>query len=320
MGQANPTTTRHSPSTLGGCFERLQARLSPEALLRRDEPLAKRTTMRVGGPADLYVEPASEADLAEILRAAAAHSLPVLLLGRGSNLLVRDGGVRGVVVSLGHAGFSRIEVQQELLLCGAGARLKAIANTARQCGLGGLEFLEGIPGTLGGALRMNAGAMGAWTFERVLSLRVMDRAGQARDVTAAEAGAEYRGSALLKDHIALAATLKGTSAPEAAIRGRMEEYSRKRWASQPPQPSAGCIFKNPPAVPAGKLIDQLGLKGLRVGGAVVSEVHGNFIVNDGQATASDVLDLVALIRQKAQAAMGIDLQTEVEIVGEDRPQ
>ena len=139
-------------------------------------------------------------------------------------------------------------------------------------------------------------------------------------MTAAEAGAEYRGCALLKDHIALAATLKGTSAPEAAIRDRMEEYSRKRWASQPPQPSAGCIFKNPPAVPAGKLIDQLGLKGLRVGGAVVSEVHGNFIVNDGQATASDVLDLVALIRQKAQAAMGIDLQTEVEIVGEDRPQ
>lgn len=288
--------------------------------MRRNEPLAKRTTLRVGGPADLYVEPASEADLAATLRAASAHALPVLLLGRGSNLLVRDGGVRGIVIGLGNACFSRVEVQGEELACGAGARLKTIANAARQHGLGGLEFLEGIPGTLGGALRMNAGAMGAWTFERVTSLRVMDRDGRARDVFPAEAGAEYRGCALLQDHIAVSAVLKGTPAPEADIRARMDELSRKRWASQPPQPSAGCTFKNPPALPAGKLIDQLGLKGLRVGGAMVSDVHANFIVNNGQATASDILQLIEVIRDKARAALGIELQTEVEIVGEDRPQ
>ena len=180
----------------------------------------------------------------------------------------------------------------------------------------GLEFLEGIPGSIGGALRMNAGAMGAWFFEVVETIRFMDFSGQVHERKASEVYVEYRGCPLFKTHIALAAVLKGESAPQDAIAQRMNSFSQKRWASQPAAPSAGCIFKNPSSIPAGKLIDELGLKGTRVGGAVVSDVHGNFIVNDGHATAGDVLRLIDLIKQRAKAGRGIELETEVQVVGE----
>jgi UDP-N-acetylmuramate--L-alanine ligase/UDP-N-acetylenolpyruvoylglucosamine reductase len=294
----------------------LRGRLAPETVLRRDEPLARRTTLRVGGPADIYVEPASESDLALLLRFCGERQLPFMLLGRGSNLLIRDGGIRGVVISLCHAHFSRVEVSGEMLVCGAGARLKLVASEAKRAGLTGLEFLDGIPGTVGGALRMNAGAMGASTFEAVESIRVMDYAGEIHQMAADAVEVSYRKCPMLARNIALGAVLKGRSAPREQIEVRMEECNAMRWGSQPKEPSAGCIFKNPGTVPAGRLIDELGLKGMRVGGAVVSEVHGNFIVNAGQATARDVLDLIGQIRRRAREARGIDLETEVEIVGE----
>jgi UDP-N-acetylenolpyruvoylglucosamine reductase len=298
---------------------RLTERLSAESIIRADEPLAKRTTLRVGGQADLYVEPATEADLSQVLKFCAEQSLPFVILGRGSNLLIRDGGVRGMVICLARPHFSRIEVSGERLLCGAGAKLKLAAVEARRHGLAGLEFLEGIPGSIGGALRMNAGAMGSWMFETVESIRFMDFAGNAHEQKASEVYVEYRGCPLFKTHIALSAVLKGQAAPLETIAERMNRFSAKRWESQPAAPSAGCIFKNPTTVPAGKLIDELGLKGTRVGGAIVSDVHGNFIVNEGKATARDVLNLIALIQQRAKSARGIDLQTEVEIIGEDLP-
>ena len=291
--------------------------VSLATLVRRNEPLAKRTTLRVGGPAEIYVEPASEADLATVLKFCAAHGMGFFVLGRGSNLLVRDGGIRGVVIHLSPAVFSAIEIVGERLRCGAGAKLKHVAVEAKRAGLSGVEFLEGIPGSVGGALRMNAGAMGSETFAAVESLRVMDHAGNVRELTAAEAQAGYRSCGLLKNHIALGAVFKGRTATPEEVEQRMKSFSQKRWTSQPAAPSAGCCFKNPAEIPAGRLIDELGLKGLRVGGAMVSHEHGNFIVNDGSATARDVLELIALLRARAKAMRGIELQTEVEIVGED---
>jgi UDP-N-acetylenolpyruvoylglucosamine reductase len=291
--------------------------VSPATLVRRDEPLAKRTTLRVGGPADFYVEPADENDLAAILKLCGEHSMPFFVLGRGSNLLVRDGGFRGVVICFAQPAFSKIEIISDKLHCGAGAKLKNVAVEARRNGLSGVEFLEGIPGSVGGALRMNAGAMGGQTFDAVESVRLMDFKGHVSDLPPANMAVTYRSSGTLKDHVALGAVFKCKVSSREEIEQRMKAYSEKRWESQPAAPSAGCIFKNPAAIPAGKLVDELGLKGTRVGGAVVSAEHGNFIINDGKATARDVLELIEVLRAKVKAARGIDLHTEVEIVGED---
>ncbi len=294
----------------------LTACVSPESIVRRDEPLAKRTTLRVGGKADYYVEPASEENLSRVLKFCAERQLKFTLLGRGSNLLIKDGGIRGVVICLNHPNFSRLEIIGDKLHCGPGVKLKAISVEARRAGLAGLEFLEGIPGSLGGSMRMNAGAMGSWLFDVVEKIRFMDHSGVAHERMASEVNVEYRGCPLLKTHVALGAVLKGTSATKETVASRMEQFSAKRWESQPKEPSAGCIFKNPKTIPAGKLIDELGLKGTRVGGAMVSDVHGNFIVNADNATASDVLSLIEVVKQRAKSARGIELETEVEILGE----
>ena len=295
----------------------LSARVTAATSVRADEPLAGRTTLRVGGPADLLVEPASEADLSVVLQFCREKSLPFTMLGRGSNLLIRDGGIRGVVIRMMHPNFSRIEISGEKLHCGAGVKLKTIAVEARRHGLAGLEFVEGIPGSLGGSMRMNAGALGSWLFDVIESVRFMDYDGNVAERPAGEVYVEYRGCPLFKNHIALGAVLKGQAGSVQTVTERMTKYSQKRWESQPAAPSAGCIFKNPKAIPAGKLIDELGLKGTRVGGAVVSDVHGNFIVNEGNATARDVLNLIEVIRERARSARGIELETEVEILGQD---
>src|SRR5438445_12044540 len=211
-----------------------------------------------------------------------------------------------MVICLAHPNFSKVEVSGYRMHCGAGAKLRQVAMDSKKHQLTGLEFLEGIPGSVGGALRMNAGAMGGWTFDVVESLRYMDHGGQAHERAAGGLRVEYRSCPLLKTNIALGAVLKGQPASREAIEKRMKAFSEKRWESQPAAPSAGCIFKNPETIPAGKLIDELGLKGTRVGDAVVSQEHGNFIINDGQATARDVLGLIDLIRQRGKAERGIE--------------
>jgi UDP-N-acetylenolpyruvoylglucosamine reductase len=295
----------------------LAERVSAATNISRDEPMAGHTTLRVGGPADVYVEPASEADLAAVVKWCGERGVPSFVIGRGSNLLVRDGGFRGAVISLSHAGFGGIEFSAERLRCGAGAKLKNVAIVGRRRGLSGMEFLEGIPGSVGGALRMNAGAMGSQIFDIVETVRLMDYEGIVQELVPGEMMVKYRSCDTLKNHIALGAVFKGRPDSPESIAQRMSAFSQKRWASQPAAPSAGCAFKNPPSIPAGRLIDELGLKGVRVGGAVVSQEHGNFIVNDGNATARDVLGLIALLQAKAMAGRGIELQTEVEIVGEE---
>ena len=298
--------------------DEIAARVSRATVIRRDEPLAKHTTLRVGGPADVYVEPANEDDLAHVVKFCGEHSVPFFILGRGSNLLVRDGGFRGVVICLAQPHFKKIEIRGEQIFCGAGAKLKNVSVEAKRNNLSGVEFLEGIPGSVGGALRMNAGAMGGATFDAVESVRVMDFDGNVRELVPKEMAVEYRSCAALKNHIALGAVFRCRPLPRVEIERRMKAFSEKRWGSQPAAPSAGCIFKNPGAIPAGRLVDELGLKGARVGGAVVSAEHGNFIVNDGNATARDVLELISILKAKAKAERGIELHTEVEIIGEDR--
>jgi UDP-N-acetylenolpyruvoylglucosamine reductase len=230
---------------------------------------------------------------------------------------VRDGGFRGVVICLAQPPFGKIEIAGERLHCGAGAKLKNVSVEAKRSGLSGVEFLEGIPGSVGGALRMNAGAMGSATFDAVESVRFMDYAGEIHEWAVRDVPVEYRACPLLKTHVALGAVFKCKSAPREEIEKRMKAFSEKRWEAQPAAPSAGCMFKNPPAIPAGKLIEEIGLKGAHVGGAMVSLEHGNFIVNGGSATARDVLELVALLKARAKEARGIELHTEVEIIGED---
>lgn len=300
----------------GDFLSALSRVVSSKTVVRQNEPLGKRTTLRVGGPADFYVEPASEAELASILSLCDRTKMPFVILGRGSNLLIKDRGIRGVVICLAHPNFSRVEVAGDRLHCGAGALLKVVAQEAKRHGVTRLEFLEGIPGSVGGALRMNAGAMGGWMFDVVESIRFMDYWGQIRECRASEVNVEYRGCPLFKNHIALGAVLKGEPASREEIEQRMAASNEKRWTTQPRKPSAGCIFKNPESIPAGKLIDELGLKGARVGGAVISDIHGNFIVNDGSASASDVLSLIEIVKQRAQAVRGIKLETEIEILGE----
>jgi UDP-N-acetylenolpyruvoylglucosamine reductase len=298
-------------------FDELKA-LLPQSAVREDEPLAKRTTLRVGGRADVFVEPVSEDDLSVAVRFCHQAAVPFLILGRGSNLLVRDGGIRGVVICLSHPNLSRIEADRPHLQCGAGARLKAVSAKARELELAGLEFLEGIPGSVGGALRMNAGAMGSAVLEVVTRVRFMDCAGEVHELNIAQVPAEYRSCPLFQTNVALNATFRGQPAAKEAIIKRTDEFNEKRWGSQPKEPSAGCIFKNPsPTLSAGKLIEELGLKGTRRGGAVVSEVHGNFIVNEGGATAGDVLQLIEIIQTRAKAERGVELRTEVEIIGEE---
>ncbi len=306
-----------------GVAETLKQLLSERAVVREREPMAARTTLRVGGFADVWVEPADESDLAAAVKFCAARGVPLTRVGRGSNLLVRDGGIRGVVMRLAHPTFSRVEIRGERIYAGAGAPLRGIVNAARDASLTGIEFMEGIPASLGGALRMNAGAMGRATFDAVESLRYMDANGEVVDARRGQIDASYRRCALFTGAegakaIALSAVLRCERGDGAVIQETLRRYSDKRRASQPNAPSAGCIFKNPSAtMSAGWLIESLGLKGSRVGGALVSAAHGNFIVTHAGARAADVLELIAMIRGVAKEARGVELETEVEILGEE---
>jgi UDP-N-acetylenolpyruvoylglucosamine reductase len=265
----------------------------------------------------VWVEPCCEEDLANLLRFCNSEAVPWFVIGRGSNLLIKDRGFRGVVVCLNHESFSRAQmVPGGRLECGAGAKLRQVAILARDSGIAGLEFLEGIPGTVGGALRMNAGAMGGAIFERVEMVRLIDHAGVLRESGPSELKPHYRSCDSLSNAVVVAALLRGEPGDPGRIHEAMERFSQRRWQSQPAAPSAGCIFKNPTGYPAGKLIDELGLKGTRVGGAMVSMEHGNFFINTGGATASDFLDLIDLVRKKAQRERGIELQTEVQLIGD----
>ena len=296
--------------------ENLKAIVGEEGDVRLYEPLAKHTTLRVGGPAQFWVEPRNETAFGELIRFCRSENLPLFVIGRGSNLLVRDGGIRGVVVHPSGGDFETIEINGSEITAGVGAKLKEVAYAAKAAGLGGLEWMEGIPGEVGGGLRMNAGAMGSETFERVIRVRYLDNEGAPHQKAADELEVHYRHVPSLDRNYAVSAVFRGETAPADEIARRLDESQKKRRTTQPAAKSAGCIFKNPDSCPAGKLVDELGLKNSSVGKARVSEVHGNFIVNDGGATATEVLALIEKIQHAARAQRGIELQTEVQIVGE----
>ncbi len=296
--------------------EKLKAIVGEEGDVRLHEPLAKHTTLRVGGPAQFWVEPRTETSFGELILFCRRENLPLFVIGRGSNLLVRDGGIRGLVVHPSGGEFDRIEVHSDEITAGVGAKLKQIAYAGRNAGIGGLEWMEGIPGEVGGALRMNAGAMGGQTFENVVRVRFLDGDGNAHVKTAAEMEVHYRHVATLKKNYAVSAVFRGVPSAKDEIVRKLEESQHKRRTTQPAASSAGCIFKNPGTIPAGKLVDELGLKNRSVGKARVSEVHGNFIVNDGGATAEEMLELIEQIKVAARSKRGVELETEVQIVGE----
>jgi UDP-N-acetylmuramate--L-alanine ligase/UDP-N-acetylenolpyruvoylglucosamine reductase len=296
--------------------EKLKAIIGEEGHVRLYEPLSKHTTLRVGGPAQFWVEPRNENMFAELIRFCRYESLPLFVIGRGSNLLVRDGGILGVVVHPCGGDFDKIEVDGNEITAGVGAKLKEVAYAGKAAGIGGLEWMEGIPGAVGGGLRMNAGAMGSQTFENVVRVRYLDSEGNPHTKGRDELDVHYRNFPLLENNFAISAVFRGQSAPADEIARKLHASQEKRRTSQPVAKSAGCIFKNPQNCSAGQLVEELGLKNSGVGKARVSKVHGNFIVNDGGATAAEMLELIEKIKSVARTQRGIELETEVQIVGE----
>jgi len=307
------------PGTTADLGTRVRPLLGDGTMLVENEPLAGRTTLGVGGAAKWYAEPADRSDLLVLLRAAAVCDTRVFALGRGSNLLVPDDGFDGLVLRLSHPHWSSFDpLGDGSVRVGAGIRLKELCGKAAKAGLTGFEFLEGVPGSLGGALRMNAGAMGAWVFDVVESVRWLTPDGALHERPRSYFTAGYRDCPELRGAIVMDVVLRpGGSGTTTAIRERMDAYAGRRKESQPRHPSAGCTFKNPPGDHAGRLVDTLGLKGLRVGGAEVSDVHANFIVNRGGATAAEVIELVRRVRSVVKAESGVELEPEIVLLGRD---
>jgi UDP-N-acetylmuramate dehydrogenase len=293
----------------------LQAALPPvRGRLRTQVPLAPRTWLRVGGPADMIFQPADLDDLIAFLRAK-PRAVPVTPIGVASNILVRDGGIDGVVVKLAGP-LAEVQIDGDRLVVGAGVTDRMIAITAQKAGLAGLEFYIGIPGTMGGAVRMNAGAFGGETAAVVERVMALDPVGTRHELDAAELGFGYRHSALPAGWIAIGAVLRGVAGDERSIRARMMAIKAEREANQPMHvATGGSTFKNPPGHKAWQLIDAAGCRGLRHGKAMVSDKHCNFLINTGDATAAELEDLGEMVRARVLAASGIALEWEIHRVG-----
>jgi UDP-N-acetylmuramate dehydrogenase len=298
---------------------RLIERLPPvRGRLAENAPLAQITWFRVGGPAEVMFRPADEEDLAAFL-AGKPPEVPVTVLGVASNLLVRDGGIPGIVVRLGR-GFVEVTAEGNTVHAGAGALDLNVALACREAGLAGIEFLSGIPGTIGGALRMNAGAYGRELKDVLRRAVALDAGGGRHEVEAAALGLAYRHSAAPADWIFVAAELAGTPGDVNEIARRMAEIQAAREASQPIRArTGGSTFANPPGHKAWELIDRAGCRGLRRGGAQVSEKHANFLINTGTATAADLEGLGEEVRRRVLDASGVTLEWEIKRVGHALP-
>ena len=290
----------------------VRGRLTPNA------PVGPMTWFRVGGPAEVLFRPADIEDLAVFL-AALPPDIPVTVIGVGSNLLVRDGGIPGVVIRLGR-GFVDIVPSGEQVETGAGALDLNVALTAADAGIAGLEFLSGIPGTVGGGFQTNAGAYGTEFKDALISADAIDRNGQLRTVTPAEIGLSYRHSEIDPSWVFVKARFKGAPADPAEIGKRMTEIRAAREASQPIRArTGGSTFANPPGHQAWKLIDEAGCRGLMRGGAMVSEKHTNFLINTGNATAADIEGLGEAVRRRVRERFGVTLEWEIRRIGAPKP-
>lgn len=276
--------------------------------------LQKLTWFRVGGPADILFTPEDIDDLSDFLRQI-PDEMPVMPLGVGSNLLIREGGIEGAVIRFGKK-FSNITIEGNDIIAGSGAPDIAVAGAARDAQLAGLEFLRGIPGTIGGAVKMNAGAYGAEMSDILISAEVMDRSGKHHILTLDDLQFSYRHSSLAGDMICLSVRLRGKPGVKSDIASRMQEIADAREESQPLRTrTGGSTFKNPDGDKAWSLIDGAGCRGLKVGGAMVSEKHCNFLINTGDATANDIEELGEEIRRRVMNNSGVDLKWEIRIVG-----
>ena len=295
---------------------RLIRRIPPiKGKILKDEPLARKTWFGVGGPAEIYVEPADALDLSKLIKALPDE--PLTILGAGSNVLILDGGIPGITIHLGKP-FATIKVVGNKIICGAGAAVRDIAKVAEKNKITGFEFLSGIPGSVGGAVRMNAGAFGQSLSNVLISLTAMTANGDISEIDPKQMGIfEYRKCYLPDDWIFLEVTLEGHKVRNAdSIRKKMQEYKKKREESQPQGVrTAGSTFKNPDGLMAWKLIDKANLRGFRVGGAVVSDKHANFLINDKGATAEDIETLGEEIRKRIQTEQGVHLEWEVKKLG-----
>jgi UDP-N-acetylmuramate dehydrogenase len=284
--------------------------------LSSNVPLAPYTWFRVGGPAQALLSPADEDDLAYCLERL-PRDIPVLVIGVGSNLIVRDGGVPGVVIRLGGRAFGSIETTPDLrVIAGAAALDAQVARAAAEAGIDGLAFLRGVPGSIGGALRMNAGAHGGETRDCLIEARGVDRAGAIRVFDNSAMGFSYRHSDAPEDVIFTRATLKDGAGDREAIKAEMERITAAREASQPiREKTGGSTFKNPPGHKAWQLIDAAGCRGLVVGDAQVSTMHCNFLINRGAATAADIEALGEEVRRRVKAESGVELEWEIKRLG-----
>ncbi len=287
--------------------------------LTAQAPLAGVTWFRVGGPAEVLFRPADREDLLDFLRAKPAD-VAITVFGVGSNLLVRDGGIPGVTLRLGR-GFAEVKAEGTDLLCGAAALDVNVAKAAQSVGLAGLEFLCGVPGTIGGGVRMNAGAYGKEFKDVLVEAEFVDLSGTLHRLGAGELGLSYRHADWPEDWICLGARLRGTPGDRDEIAGRMAEIQSQRADSQPIRSrTGGSTFKNPPGAKAWQLIDQAGCRGLERGDAMVSEQHCNFLINRGNATAADLEGLGEEVRRRVKAASGITLEWEIRRVGTPLPE
>ena len=291
--------------------------LGLEGRVQAGIPMRELTTMRVGGAADCVVHAANEQDIDKVLRACRQNGVPLTLVGRGSNLVVRDGGLRGVVLHLG-AEFSRVTEEGDRVTAQAGATLGALARKAQQLGLAGLEFASGIPGTVGGAVTMNAGAYGGEMKDVISRVRVLDPEGKLRTFSVEELQLGYRASLIQKQGcLVVEAELALTRGEPEKIYGRMEELKAARKEKQPIEfASAGSTFKRPEGYFAGKLIMDAGLRGYSVGDAQVSEKHCGFVINRGEATAAQVMELIEHIQAEVLLKFGVKLEMEVKRLGD----
>jgi len=296
-------------------MDRLIDRLPPiRGQLTENAAISRYTWFRVGGPAEILYEPADRDDLAAFL-AAKPGDIGVTIIGIGSNLLVRDGGIPGITIKLGRA-FSHLEISGDTVTAGAGAADITVSRAARDAGLGGLEFLSGIPGTIGGAVRMNAGAYGRETSDVLTAIEAVSGDGSIHHVAADTLDFSYRHCDAPDDWIITLAVLKGKAEPPGIIAARMAEIDEAREETQPIRTrTGGSTFKNPPGAKAWQLIDAAGCRGLRRGGAQVSELHCNFLINTGNATAADLEGLGEDVRRRVFDQSGIALEWEIKIIG-----
>ncbi len=285
------------------------------ATFEQDADMRRLTTIGVGGPADVLARPADAGSLAGLLKRASEFEIPVRIIGGGSNLLVADDGVRGLVIALDSEPFQRMEFSGTKVFAGAGARLQALASKCAARGLSGMEGLAGIPGTVGGALRGNAGGNYGVIGNAARSVLCMDRGGEILVLKAKECGFGYRSSSL-RNFVILGAEFELSPADQEDITLRTRAVLQEKMKSQPlNERSAGCFFKNPPDKAAGWMIERMGFKGRRVGGAMVSQLHANFILNVGGAACGDIVMLAREIRKRAKIEFGADLELEVETWG-----